>query len=243
LIGAFLDEELTADQGNEVAAHLAGCALCREVATDYRRIGSDLAQQGRVPPSPAFVASLRQELARKELASAPASRAAYWPKVSWRQMAAGLTIALLSSSATYLSTRTEERASAVQHDVIAAHVRSMLQDNQIQVASSDSHTVRPWFVGKLDFAPEIKDLAKEGFPLIGGRIDYVDGHRVAVAVYKRNQHWVNVFIWPAAGAPGGLSAVSASSGHNIVTWSRSGFAYWAISDLNPEELQKLESLI
>jgi anti-sigma factor RsiW len=132
---------------------------------------------------------------------------------------------------------------ALERDVAAAHVRSLLQESPIQIASSETHIVKPWFAGRLDFAPNVRDLTAEGFPFAGARLDFIGERRVAALVYRRRLHVVNVFLWPSADgadiAPGDL----VHRGYNMLTWSRAGIVYWAISDLNMAELRLLQSLL
>jgi anti-sigma factor RsiW len=115
-----------------------------------------------------------------------------------------------------------------------------------QVASSDRHTVKPWFAGRLDFSPAVKDLAAEGFELTGGRLDIVGDRRIAALVYKRRQHIINVFMWPASAGLGleSTGAMRASlRGYNVLTWTSDGLTYWAVSDLNAAELGELQKLL
>jgi anti-sigma factor RsiW len=130
-----------------------------------------------------------------------------------------------------------------ERDVVSAHVRSLLEDTPFQVASSDSHTVKPWFNGRIDFAPPVKDLSSEGFQLLGGRVDYVGARRVATLVYRRRLHIVNVFLWPSASSGEVAPRADTFQGYNLITWSSGGLTCWAISDLNGEELRQLQSLL
>ena len=130
-----------------------------------------------------------------------------------------------------------------ENDIVSAHIRSLLQDSPIQIASSDSHTVKPSFNGRIDFAPDVKDLTAEGFPLAGGRLDYIADRRVGAIVYRRRIHVVNVFMWPAANAESRPPQFETVKGYNLMSWSRSGVTYWAISDLNAGELRQLQSLM
>ena len=128
-------------------------------------------------------------------------------------------------------------------DLISSHIRSLLASNVADVLSSDQHTVKPWFNGKLDFSPPVQDLTAQGFALVGGRLDYVAGRPVAALVYRHRQHLINLFIWPTA--DGGNSAVQTliKQGYNLVHWMHAGMSLWAVSDLNQEELVELARML
>jgi anti-sigma factor RsiW len=125
--------------------------------------------------------------------------------------------------------------------VIATHIRSLLPGHLTDVPSSDQHTVKPWFAGRVDFSPPVTDFADRAFPLVGGRVDYVGGRTVAVAVYRRRQHVINLFMWPSSDGrpPAGTSA----RGYNIVHWSEHDIAFWLVSDLNANELRQFAELV
>jgi anti-sigma factor RsiW len=131
----------------------------------------------------------------------------------------------------------------VAQDVVVNHVRSLLADHLTDVASSDRHTVKPWFAGKLDFAPSVVDLSAEGFPLVGGRLDYLEHRPVAALVYGRRKHTINLFIWPSEHASGGAPQSTTNQGYQIAHWHEAGTTYWAISDLNSGELRQFVQLI
>jgi anti-sigma factor RsiW len=130
-----------------------------------------------------------------------------------------------------------------QRDIIAAHMRSLVQESPTQIASSDRHTVKPWFTGRIDFAPPVKDLAANDFPLVGGRLDIVGERRVAAVVYKRRQHIINVFMWPASSSETSDLRTISSKGYNILSWTAGGTTYWAVSDLNAVEMGELQKLL
>ncbi len=129
-------------------------------------------------------------------------------------------------------------------DVAAAHVRSLMIEGHLNdVASTDQHTVKPWFEGKLDFAPVVSDFAAQGFTLIGGRLDYLDGHPAAALTYRHRLHVVNLFEWPAAGAGDRAPVALARHGYALVHWRRAGIEYWAVSDIASEDLVAFARLL
>ena len=128
-------------------------------------------------------------------------------------------------------------------EIVSGHVRSLMADHLTDVASSDKHTVKPWFDGKLDFSPAVVDLADHGFPLVGGRLDYLRNRSVAALVYARQKHFINLFVWPST-RDGGVGEPKLSRhGFNVIHWKASEMTYWAVSDLNPAELEEFAGLI
>jgi anti-sigma factor RsiW len=128
------------------------------------------------------------------------------------------------------------QAEIVGREVLSSHLRSLMPGHLMDVVSTDQHTVKPWFDGRIDFSPPVSDFAADGYRLIGGRLDYLDRRPVAALVYQRRKHIVNVFVWPAA--DGSQSAVesTAHDGYNLLHWRRGGMNYWMVSDLNPQEM-------
>jgi anti-sigma factor RsiW len=129
------------------------------------------------------------------------------------------------------------------HEVLAGHLRSLMPGHLMDVASTDQHTVKPWFNGRVDFSPPVSDFAAAGFRLAGGRLDYLDGRTVAALVYRRRKHIVNVFVWPAAESGESTIDSTAMDGFNLMHWRRGGMNVWLVSDLNPAELRDLARLL
>ena len=240
-LSALIDDELGTEQQHAARAHIAGCSLCAEVARDYRRIGDDLRAGARVPLPADLAHKVRARLASE-------ARSGHRPqRLAWQwlaQYAASLIlVAGLSGLLGWQLARSSFEQRRLERDVVAAHVRSLLQDTTVQVASSESHTVKPWFNGRIEFAPTVKDLTAEGFPLVGGRLEFVDGRRIAALVYKRRRHVINVFMWPAGGEPRAAPKASVLQGYNTLSWTTGGITFWAVSDLNAKELGELQGLL
>jgi anti-sigma factor RsiW len=246
ILGAYLDQELDAATGREVAAHLRSCGACSDLYQNLQHMSHQVATLGRECAPERLAADVRNRLA----GTSPGTRfrlrlaAVERPPRRWLGRAAALLLLCgLTAAATVLLLSRINNASMLERDVVAAHVRSLLQDSPTQVASSEVHTVRPWFAGRLEFSPSVKDLAAQGFALAGARLDYVGERRVAALVYRRRLHVVNVFVWPSADAADSVPRGLAYRGYNLLTWSEGGIAYWAISDLNMNELRQLQGLL
>jgi len=134
------------------------------------------------------------------------------------------------------------RGNALAQDVISSHVRSLLATHLLDVPSTDQHTVKPWFDGKLKFSPPVRDFADQGFRLIGGRLDYINGREVAALVYQRRLHIINLFIWPLESGRTTAAESFATNGYNVLHWERDGFAFWAVSDVSAGDLTAFAGL-
>jgi anti-sigma factor RsiW len=226
LLHALIDDELDAGHARAIETHIATCQRCAAQLRDYRAmhgsfISANLSYQapadlkrridGRLPARPNRRALLKGFVAGAGLSSA---------------IAAGVLIAVVRT----------DRDSRIMSEVVSAHLRSLQADHLADVLSSDQHAVKPWFNGRLDVAPPVLDLTTQGFTLIGGRLDYIDGKPVAALIYRRRAHVINLFAAEAGG--GSLRATMETvQGFNVRRWSQPGFSLWAISDLNAEELE------
>jgi len=235
LLHAYLDDELDAANSVAVASHLRACPACTARYDAYAMLRKALVQPSLHYGAPA---ALRQ---RWSAATAPV---AALPSASRRRAplalaaAAGFVGALLLSSPAWLHLlRPGEPGDPMVAQVISGHVRSLQGQHLMDVASTDQHTVKPWFEGKLDFSPRVKDLASEGFPLIGGRLDAIDGQSVAALVYKRRLHVINLYQWPADGATS-VQETSRQRGFTVIRWTSDGMRYVAISDVNEGDLRQ-----
>ncbi len=250
-LGAYRDGELSPDERRAVAHHLEGCRACSDMLADDDRIAKSLRQHGRSLAPPVLAARVRTALHRIDIEAPDAGagaraipRSTPWNVAGITKFAASLAAAsILSALSTWWLVTASNQHANIERDIAGAHIRSLLQDSPTQIASSDQHTVRPWFAGRADFAPDVKNLTAEGFPLAGGRLDYIADRRVAAAVYKRRLHVINVFMWQAPTTAGSAPQLSTRNGYNLLSWSRDGTAFWAVSDLNAEELRQLQQLL
>jgi anti-sigma factor RsiW len=248
LIEPYLDGELDAAQKAEVEAHLNECPSCAAIHRQLSELGTDMRTLAPRYTAPAQLERRIVSAVRKEARTRSAWR--FRPSNAWALAAsvllavsAGWNVKLLQSQKNTLgiTTRntTQNTAGEVAQEIVSSHVRSLIGAHLLDVPSTDQHTVKPWFNGKLDYAPDVKDFAAAGFPLIGGRVDYIDRRPVAALVYKRRDHVINLFVWPS-NSP--LAAPEAASGFNLVAWNKAGMNYCAISDLNQTELRQFADM-
>ena len=229
MLEAYHDGELESAHVAAVAGHLAGCADCAAALQAVRRASAVLREA--LPP---LVAP--DVLRARVTASSGSPRRMWW----MQQVAAGLVIAAASSALTLAAVhRASPGSTGSSHEVIESHVRALMTNHLTDVLSSDQHTVKPWFDGKVDFSPEVPPLDSAGFPLIGGRVDYVGRRAVAGLVYGRRKHVISVYTWPVE--PSAMPDIAPSPGatergYNVIRWRHAGMEFWAVSDVNPTEL-------
>jgi anti-sigma factor RsiW len=249
LVHAYFDGELDLIRSLEVERHLRECVPCASELERHRALRASLRRQEvyhtipatllqrLAPPRPAATNghALKIDVARPATAPPRRSNVRWW--------LSGLAAAVVaSSSITWYASQSDFSRNLLADQIVNSHVHSLLADHLTDVESSDRHTVKPWFNGKLDFSPTVQDFASEGFPLVGGRLDYLTGRAVAAMVYRRNKHLINVFVWP------GASQLDRSSfsrrGYNVIVWHDSAGMNWcAVSDVAMEDLKQLAWLI
>ena len=149
----------------------------------------------------------------------------------------------MSSPPPYLTIDRKKWSEIQTDEVLASHVRSLMPGHLSDVLSSDQHTVKPWFAGKLDFSPPVVDLKDQGFPLVGGRLDYVENRPIAALAYLSGQHVINLFVWPSMASADTGEAFVGRQGYNALSWTRDHTNFWAVSDLNATELRRFVQLV
>src|SRR3989475_2139460 len=239
-IHGYLDGELDAVRNLEVEQHLQHCAVCSQT---YK---ADQTLQGAIKIGSQYYrapAHLRKRIQSSIRQGDKSERVV--PAMPWRWLAAAASVAVVVVLAWALvpSRYGLDAEQLVAQEVVSSHVRSLMVDHVADVMSSDQHTVKPWFTGKLDFSPPVHNLAKEGFPLVGGRLDYLENRAVAALVYQRQNHFINLFIWPSSRDSNVNTKAMARQGYHLFHWSKSVMTYWAISDLNETALQEFVRLV
>ena len=236
----YLDGELDLVNAVVIEEHLKTCASCLQAHASQQALQAAMRGSRLYAPAPI---ALRKRI-ETSLRQADTSARAPWT-VRWGWYSVALALACVAVLAwglgrAWVVPAADDHLAAV---VLDAHVRSLLTDHLTDVVSSDHHTVKPWFAGKLDFSPAVEDLASQGYPLTGGRLDYLDGRPVAALVYQYQRHIINLFSWPAPQAGDMPAAVEVRQGYNQSHWTQAGMTYWAVSDLNADELHAFVQLV
>ncbi|MBO0722610.1 MAG: anti-sigma factor [Blastocatellia bacterium] len=250
LLHGYLDGELDIAGSLEMEWHLRGCQACMQSYRNYQALHSEIDSGSFYFKSPADLQKrIRSAVAKEGKAERMPSR--FWSSRWLKPVAVLAILALLAMSLIpilKIRSVSDFPNGQLAQEVLASHVRSLMAMNHLtDVSSSDQHTVKPWFNGRLDFSPPVKDLTEQGFPLVGGRLDYLSNRPVAALIYQRRQHYINLFVWPATSKSGdGSGDVSEESseegnatrhGYHMIHWTSAGMNNWAVSDLNAGELQ------
>jgi anti-sigma factor RsiW len=236
-LDAYLDGELASTDARELEAHVAQCAECARFRDGRLALRAAIAAE-----VPAFQASDvlrgRVRAALKNTPRPSGLNLLAW----WRPLALAASFVVVALGSWSLAWQRAAGA-ALADDVLSSHIRSLMPGHLTDVVSSDQHTVKPWFNGKLDYSPPVHDFAAQGFPLVGGRLDYLDGRTVAVLTYGRRQHFINLFLWPRARGPSGGPNTRDHQGYHLLHWTTPDYAYWVVSDLGTAELRDFVRLV
>lgn len=234
LLNGYVDGELDLVTSLDVEEHLQSCNDCSHQQQWLENLHEAASNKSYYYSAPAHLEKRIRSSLRK--ANPTPSR---WPAFSWRWLTPAAVLAVFVFLMVGVAGRgllVPNQDALIAQEVQTAHVRSLMANHLMDVPSSDMHTVKPWFDGKLNFSPPVPNLAAQGFPLVGGRLDYLDGQPVAALVYQRNKHYINVFVWPAPENSGRPQSYT-NNGYHLDRWDAAGMSFWAISDINPEELE------
>jgi anti-sigma factor RsiW len=253
LQSGLFDGELGVRDSRDLEAHLAACTHCQAAFEDMQDLSGSVRAQAEYFRAPAPLrsrigAQIRTQSRAAARTAKPARSASSFSLPSWwPRWGAGVAVpvaaALLSFTigVQFAGPSADDR---LLDEAVGNHARALLSDHAFDVASSDQHTVKPWFAGKLDFSPPVRDLSADGFPLIGGRLDVLNHTRVAVLAYRRRQHEIDVFVWPVDTGTSGVSGSTRTSrGYNVARWSEGGMNFCAVSDVEAGDLQHVMALI
>ena len=228
LLHALIDRELDAGHAREVEDHIAGCAACAAELAAYREMSNAVAAADLHYAAP-------PQLRRRIEAALPRSQAPNRRAVL-RGFAMGSAVSAIAATGLFAIVLRSDDEQRIMSEVVSAHLRSLQAGHLTDVISTDQHTVKPWFNGRLDVSPPVVDLTAQGFTLIGGRLDYVDARPIGAIVYRRRAHVINLFVAQTASTERRAARMETIQGFNIRSWSDRGLNYWAVSDLAADEL-------
>jgi anti-sigma factor RsiW len=244
-VDTYLDGELAAVDARELEAHLTQCPECTRFRDGRLELRAAIAT--RVPAfhvPEALRGRVRAALKTAARQTPAPSRGPYRLYVTglWRPLAVAASIAVVAFGTWNLALR-RAAGETLANEVLASHVRSLMPGHLTDVVSSDQHTVKPWFNGRLDFSPAVHDFAGQGYPLIGGRLDYMNGRAVAALAYGRREHLINVFQWPVARGASDAARTRDRQGYHLLHWTTTDYTYWVVSDLSLAELQNFARMV
>lgn len=251
-LSAYLDAELDAADRAQVEAHLSGCGECAEALAQLEALRGRVAAEAQRHAAPEYLKHRIHAALRAEAAGTPPHPAS--PRTSpraWRHawpwawinlgLAGAMTAAFAVTLTLYLGQPSAD--DRIEQELVSSHFRSLMPDHLADVASTDQHTVKPWFAGKLDYSPPVYDLAAQGYALIGGRLDYLQQRPVAALAYRHRLHIVNLYIWPDASGHASAPQAGMRQGFHLLRWTQDGMRYSAVSDINPQDLAQFAALL
>jgi anti-sigma factor RsiW len=260
LVQGYVDTELDLASVMAVDQHLQSCMACKKIYDQYSALRSAVRQHTSYYTAPvALGGRIRAKMGRPATharARTDKHRPQWFQLGQWLQLGTAVAATVVKDRSRWLQLGTAVAATAavtwmaglqlnspsqdevISEQVIAGYARSVLTSHITDVATSDRHTVKPWLSGKLDFSPPVTDLTTAGFPLVGGRLDYLDNRPVAALVYRHRQHLINLFVWPYSKSdkPAAMQTLS-KHGYHLLHWADAGMTYWAISDVDPADLK------
>lgn len=240
LLHGYLDDELDMVNSLAIERHLEDCASCTQTHDNYQVLRSALRTSALSFQAPIHLHKRVHTTIRRASRGDDTRRRAWsW---NWLGAYAALVLLALALWRFWPIPLGAAPAGRLTQDLVASHIRSLMVSHLTDVTATDRHTVKPWFEGKLDFAPVVADLTAEGFPLVGGRLDYLDNRPVAALVYRRRQHVINLFIWPSP-YQAAAETIRLYQGYTLRQWTTAGMTYWAVSDLQDSELRTFVQLV
>jgi anti-sigma factor RsiW len=240
LLHAYIDDELDIASALQIEKHLPDCPQCRKILEAVQSAGRAATQPAIYYPASSALRdrlkrAIRAEVGEPEILPSSGFSTPWWKRPMALSSLAATLFLIIGSIVLFLPASAPRGQIA---ELVGSHVRSLEADHLLDVESTDQHTVKPWFAGKIEFSPPVVDLSAEGFPLIGGRLDYLEQQKVAALIYRRNKHVINLFIWPGQVSP----EVDSMHGFNLIRFECKGMICWAVSDLNAGELQQFVDL-
>jgi anti-sigma factor (TIGR02949 family) len=252
LMTAYLDGELDSAGATRFDLHLRSCPACSEAIAEMRDLQKTLKTHATHHVAPSHLkyriqtgiqAQLQAQMQAERLR--PAARVSKFANLPWAwinfSVATACSLAFAVMFSLYVSAPSMQ--DRIEDEVVASHARSLMVAHLSDVVSTDQHTVKPWFAGKLDFSPTVYDFAQQGFPLVGGRLDYLDKRPVAAMAYHHRLHVINLFVWPETPHNETPPVSTSRQGYQLIHWTQSGMCYWIISDMNAQDLTEFKRLL
>jgi anti-sigma factor RsiW len=260
LMDGYLDGELDPITSQAIEQHLRDCHNCEQAYKAHTALTHAISRGAPYYKAPTGLRERIQFSLREEIAEQPARAVVpdarlqsatkqpeprsilFGTSWNWLALAAAIVFAAIIAWNLLPGLQRSDAEQFLATQLIASHVRSLMANHLADVASSDQHTVKPWLDAKLDFAPPVVDLTNAGFPLIGGRLDYLDNRPVAALVYQRRKHFINLFIWPKTPGTTETEKAITRQGYHLHRWMDSDFNYWAVSDVNEADVDAFKKV-